>query len=412
MEYGLIAEKLGHSFSKEVHGFLADYDYRLQELTLEELDTFMREKDFKAINVTIPYKEKVIPYLYEIDSAAQTIGSVNTIVNKDGKLYGYNTDFLGMRSMIVGSGIEIKDKKVLILGSGGTSKTAFYVCEDLGAKEILTVSRTKSNKTITYDEVYKYHLDAQVIVNTTPCGMFPDIDSMPIDVKPFKDLHGVVDAIYNPLKTALALSAEKQGAKSVCGLYMLVAQAVYACEKFLNKEIDKSEIDRVYSKALRSKQNIVLIGMPSCGKSTVGKLIAEKLNRKFYDTDSIIEEKTGRTCSEIINNDGEEAFRKIESQVIFVVSKLSEAVIATGGGAILKEENRLNLHKNGLLWFIDRPLEKLITTADRPLSSDREALLKRYNERYPVYCQTADYKISGDRSAKETALLIEKDMSV
>lgn len=412
MEYGLIAEKLGHSFSKEVHGFLADYDYELRELTLNELDVFMRKKAFKAINVTIPYKEKVIPYLYEIDSAAEKIGSVNTIVNKDGKLFGYNTDFLGMRAMILRSGIDIRNKKVLILGSGGTGNTAFAVCDDLGAKEILTVSRTKNDCNITYDEAYSFHLDAQVIINTTPCGMFPNISGSPIDLTHFKGLEGAVDAVYNPLKTAFALSAEKLGAKSVCGLYMLVAQAVYACEKFLGTDIDKNEIDRVYEKVLKSKQNIVLIGMPSCGKSTIGKFLAEKLGRKFYDTDCIIEEKTGRYCSEIIKTDGEEAFRKIESEVIFEVSKFSEAVIATGGGAVLRQENRLNLHKNGLLWFIDRPLDKLITTADRPLSSDREALYKRYDERYPIYCETADYKISGDLSIEEIAQQIKKDIKV
>lgn len=412
MEYGLIAEKLGHSFSKEVHGFLADYDYQLMELTEKELDAFMRSRSFKAINVTIPYKEKVIPYLYKIDSAAKQIGSVNTIVNKDGKLYGYNTDFPGMKAMILSSGIEIKDKKVLILGSGGTAKTAIAVSKDLGAKEILTVSRTKSNDNITYNEAYDKHCDAQVIINTTPCGMFPNIETAAIDLTHFNSLESVVDAVYNPLKTTLSLSAEKKGAKSVCGLYMLVAQAVYACEKFKGCEIQKSEIDRVYNKVLGSKQNIVLIGMPSCGKSTVGRLLAEKLGRPFYDTDKIIEEKTGRQCAEIIRNDGEAVFRNIESQVILEVSKLSSVVIATGGGAVISEANRDNLHKNGTIWFIDRPIEKLITTANRPLSSDRQLLEKRYTERYPIYCKTADYKISGDLSIEETAEQIMKDIKI
>ena len=412
MEYGLIAEHLGHSFSKEIHSYLADYNYELKELASAELDAFMREKNFKAINVTIPYKEAVIPYLDEIDVNAKEIGAVNTIVNKDGKLFGFNTDFAGMKAMILKSGIEIKNKKVLILGSGGTSKTAFAVAKNLGAKEILCVSRKAHSGVVTYTEAQEKHTDAEILVNTTPCGMYPNITGCAVDVSLFKNLEGVIDAVYNPLLTDFALSAKKQGAKAVCGLYMLVAQAVFACEKFLDTKFYSAVTDKVYLDILKSKQNIVLIGMPSCGKSTIGKSISEKVGRPFYDTDCLIEEKTGKHPSVIIEEQGENVFRDIESQVIKEVSAKSGSVIATGGGAILREENRDNLHKNGVLWFVDRPFENLITTDDRPLSSNRELLKKRYDERYPIYTSTADYLLKGEMSIEQATEKIIKDFGL
>lgn len=410
MEYGLIAQRLGHSFSKEIHARLASYEYELKELEFSQLDTFMKARDFKAINVTIPYKGEVIKYLDEIDPVAAEIGSVNTVVNKNGRLIGFNTDFAGMKAMIIKSGIILNGKKVLILGSGGTSRTALSVCKNMGAAEIYQVSRTKSNTFITYDQAYSLHNDAQIIINTTPCGMYPEICTTPINLSGFKNLQGAIDVVYNPLKTEFALSAEKQGAKTVCGLYMLVAQAVFACEKFLDKKFDNSTIDRVYKELLKGKQNIVLIGMPASGKTTLGKYISENTGRKFYDTDEIIEQKTGKHPSVIINEQGEAAFRDIESVVVKEISAVSGAVIATGGGAVLREENRTNLHKNGVIWFIDRPIEQLITTPDRPLSSSRAALEERYNERYPIYNATADYVLKDFDTVSQAAEQIEKDM--
>lgn len=412
MEYGLIAERLSHSFSKEIHARLADYDYELKELSTEELDAFMTKKEFKAINVTIPYKSQVIPYLDSIDSAAEKIGAVNTVVNKDGKLYGFNTDYLGMKALAEKSGIEIKNKKVLILGSGGTSKTAFAVASDMEAKSIYTVSRKKSADSITYSEAYEKHRDAEIIINTTPCGMFPSISGCAIDVSAFESLEGVIDAVYNPLSTDLVLNAKDRGAKAVGGLYMLVAQAVFACEKFLDKSFSRQTIDKVYDEILALKQNIVLIGMPSSGKTTVGKSLADGLNRKFYDTDVLIEEKTGLHPSVIIKEQGEEAFRNIESEVVAQISAVSGAVIATGGGAVLRDKNRNNLSKNGVVWFLDRPLSKLITTSDRPLSSDRLSLEKRYKERYPIYTAAADFTVSGEKSVEETVSFIKKEMNL
>ena len=260
MEYGLIGEKLGHSFSKEVHNRLFDYNYELKEISKDEIDLFLGEKDFKAINVTIPYKQTVIPYLDYISDIAKEIGAVNTVVNKDGKLYGYNTDFLGLKALIEKNNIAIKGKKVLILGSGGTSKTALAVTKHLNASCVLRVSRNKIEELITYDEAIKYHTDAQVIINTTPCGMYPNIDDLALDISKFNKLEGVVDAIYNPLCSKLVCVALNRGITAVGGLYMLVSQAAFAAEKFTDKKVDISKVDEIYNSLLKNKQNIILMG--------------------------------------------------------------------------------------------------------------------------------------------------------
>ncbi len=410
MEYGLIAEKLSHSFSKEIHNKLADYNYELKELEKDQVESFILKKEFKAINVTIPYKEFVMPYLDEIDSKASIIGSVNTVVNKNGKLYGYNTDFFGMEQLFVKNDVSLSGKKVLILGSGGTAKTAYAVAEHLGALKIYYVSRNKIEITITYNEAQNNHFDADVIINTTPVGMYPDINVTPIDLKVFKNLSAVIDVIYNPLKTKFLLEAEKLGVKAVGGLYMLVAQAKVASEYFLERKIEDAVMDRVYKEILSSKQNVVFVGMPSSGKSTVGKLVAEKLSRDFYDTDLLVLDKTGMTPAEIINKCGESKFRVIESKVIGEISKLSGVVIATGGGAILKSANINNLKKNGLIWFIDRDIKNLVPTSDRPLSSSNDELIKRYNERYDKYNTCADFILKNFDTANEAADQTVKDL--
>ena len=394
MTYGLIGEKLGHSFSKEIHEQLTDYTYELKEIAVQDLQCFIKECNFEAINVTVPYKQVVMPYLDEISPRAQAIGAVNTVVNRNGKLYGYNTDILGMAALLDYHKIDIENKKVLILGSGGTAHTAYALAKEKNAAQVLMVSRGGKNG-ITYEQVYKEHIDAQIIINTTPCGMYPNMDASPLDLSPFNALEGVVDAIYNPLRTELVLQAQSKGIKAVGGLYMLVAQAVYAIQFFLDCTIELSKIDEIYGKMVSQKENIVLIGMPSCGKSTIGKRLAKQLNRPFYDTDELIQKKYGKTPAEIIENEGEKAFRDCESKVITEeIAKLNDAVIATGGGAILREENVCQLKKNGRLFFIDRPLDLLITTKDRPLSADRSALEMRYKERYPIYCAVADRKIA------------------
>ena len=390
MKYGLIGEKLGHSFSKIIHEKIADYTYELKEISKEDLDAFMKAKDFSCINVTIPYKEDVIPYLDYIDSAAKEIGAVNTIVNRDGKLYGYNTDFYGMKLMIEKNGFDFKDSKVLILGSGGTAKTSEAVSASLGARNIVIVSRKGE---VNYENVASLHSDADFIINTTPLGMYPDNDSFAVDPAAFPELKGIVDAVYNPLKTTIVQKGEELGVKGVNGLYMLVAQAVLAAEKFMDKALDTEKIsDEVYGEMIKEKQNIVLIGMPGSGKSTIGKALAEKLSRFFVDTDDVITEKHG-VISDIFASKGEAYFRDIESEAVKEVAKKGGIVIATGGGAVLRKENVRALKQNGVVFFLDRPLEDIMPTADRPLSSDIEALKKRFEERYPIYKATGDFEI-------------------
>ncbi len=393
MEYGCIGEKLSHSFSKIIHSQLADYDYELCEIPKDGLDSFMRKADFKAINVTIPYKQAVIPYLHVISDTAHKIGAVNTIVNNGGKLYGYNTDFSGMRSLIKKQGAELEGKKVLVLGSGGTSKTAAAVAESLGAAEVYRVSRSGRDGAVTYGIALSEHIDAQAIINTTPCGMYPNIGASAVDISLFKNLYSVTDAVYNPLCSELVISARQKGINARGGLYMLVAQAAFAVEKFTGETVSEDKIQSVYEKILRDKKNIVLIGMPGCGKTTIGKKAAERLGKKFVDTDDVIVKTAGMSIPDIFSRYGEEKFRDIESEVIKKVSGMQSAVIATGGGAILRENNVSLLKENGFVVFIDRPVEKLVTTDDRPLSSNRELLLKRYTERYGIYCGAAQAKI-------------------
>ena len=408
MEYGCIGEKLSHSFSKIIHNEICDYDYELYEIKKDELKTLLTERKFKAINVTIPYKQDVIPYLDSIDEFALKIGAVNTIVNKNGKLLGYNTDFSGMCCLIENSKIDLKNKKVLILGSGGTSKTAFAVASYLGAKEIYKVSRKSTESSISYDDAYKLHNDAHIIINTTPVGMYPKIGESAIDISDFNKLEGVVDAVYNPLRTALVTSALKRGIKAVGGLYMLVAQAVFAAELFTDKAIDNGEIDRNYKKILLSKENIVLTGMPGCGKTTIGKALAKELNKEFIDIDDEIVKETGKPITEIFAEGGEELFRNIETQVIKRFSALQNFVISTGGGAILKEINIDSLKENGRIFYIDRPLEFLVTTDDRPLSGNREMLKKRFEERKDIYEATADFKLRAGNDIHKNALALKE----
>lgn len=315
MRYGLLGEKLSHSFSAEIHKSLGGYDYELIEVEKKDLDSFLKKKDFSAINVTIPYKQDVIPYLYYISDTAKSIGAVNTVVNKDGKLYGYNTDFLGMRALILKNGIDLNGKKVLIAGSGGTSKTALAVAKDLGAKEVYRLSRNPKDGLISYEQAEKQHSDANVIINTTPAGMYPKIEGAALDINKFDGLCGVIDAVYNPLRSELVQKALDKGVPAEGGLYMLVAQAAYACEKFIDTEISVNEIDRVFKKLERDKQNIVLVGMPGSGKTTIGKELAKKLGREFIDTDDVIKEQFG-DISEIFKVNGEQYFRKLERDVI------------------------------------------------------------------------------------------------
>lgn len=405
--YGCIGEKLSHSFSKEIHNALSDYEYNIIEIPRNELDSFMAERSFKAINVTIPYKELVIPHLYEIDIHAKEIGAVNTIVNRDGKLYGYNTDFYGLSELINHIGISIKDKRVAILGTGGTSKTARAVVKALGASEIIIVSRKANGDTISYTELYENYSDIDIIINTTPVGMYPNGDKTPVELDKFTHLKGVIDAIYNPLRTPLVLKARDMGIKAVGGLYMLVAQAVRASEIFLDITYPKVTLEKIYKKILSQKENIVLIGMPGCGKSTVGKLISEELSRELLDTDSIIEKTANMKIIDIFSRYGESYFRDLESDTLKEVAIRNSSIISCGGGLILRPENVFELRKNGKLYFIDMPLEGLIPTSDRPLANDKNKIIKIYNERYLLYKSIADdiISVTGDATTVKEEIL-------
>ena len=409
MQYGCIGEHLTHSFSKEIHGLLQDYGYELKEIPMGALDAFMTARDFKAINVTIPYKQDVIPFLKEVEDVASAIGAVNTVVNRDGQLYGYNTDFGGMTDLIKRTGIDVKKKKVLILGAGGTSKTAMAVAQRMGAASVQRVSRTPKPGVLTYEDVLAEHPDAQVLINTTPRGMFSRESGMPIDPALFPKLCGVVDAVYNPLRTEFVLKARGMGVPAAGGLYMLVRQAVLASEIFLGIQYPETVTEEIYRKIKSQKENIVLTGMPGSGKSTVGKLLAEEWNRPYLDTDALITEKAGMPPGEIIASRGEAAFRDMETEVIREVSSRNGCVIATGGGAILRPQNIALLRMNGKICFLDRPAEQLIPTEDRPLSSTKEAIQQRYHERYPIYLATADTVIINSGTPKEAAEGIKKE---
>lgn len=402
MKYGLIGKPLGHSYSKEIHNHIAPYEYKLQELDEGDVSAFFEKKEFAGINVTIPYKQTVIPYLDEIDASALEIGAVNTVVNRGGKLKGYNTDFDGMRALFKANDIETKGKKALILGSGGTSKTAFAVLKSLGASEIIKVSRSAKGGAVTYEDAYQNHTDAQIIVNTTPVGMYPNIDEKPIDLSRFAKCEAVVDAIYNPLNTRLVLDAKARGIKACGGLYMLVAQAVYASALFLSKEVEISKIDDIFDKILQDKRNIVFVGMPSCGKSTIGKLLARDMRKAYVDTDEQIKVKTRLEIPQIFAEYGEKEFRKIEKEVVKEVCELRGAVIATGGGAVLDCDNVAMLKSNGIIVFLDRDIHNLIPTDDRPLSKDTSSLERLYKERYPIYYSCADVVVSNDSGIDDT----------
>ena len=392
MKYGCIAERLGHSFSREIHEKIGLYEYELCEVPRGELDRFMTARDFLGINVTIPYKRDVIPYLSRMDDDARRIGAVNTVVNRGGELCGFNTDLPGMRAMISSAGIGIRGKKVLVLGTGGTSHTARELLRLLGARTTVTVSRTGRDGAVTYDEACRIHSDADIIINTTPSGMYPDIAGMPIDIGGFPRLSGVVDAVYNPLRTRLVMAARERGIKAVGGLYMLVSQAVFAAEHFTGESLGQELAGRIYRELYRDKQNIVLTGMPGSGKSATGRKIAS-MTRRRIDTDAEIVSRIGMKIADYFEKYGEDAFRDRESEVIADIASRHGCVIATGGGAVLRDENVRLLKQNGRIYYLNRPIEWLTPTSDRPLARDADAVRARYRERYGIYTGTADVTI-------------------
>ena len=396
MKCGLLGRKLGHSYSPQIHGLLGDYSYELFEKEPEELASFLRDGDFSGINVTIPYKKDVIPYLDELSPAARKIGSVNTIVRRpDGSLFGHNSDYFGFVSLVKHSGIAVEGKKVLVLGSGGTSIMVVAALKDLGAIPIV-ISRSGENN---YGNLH-LHADASVIINATPVGMYPNIGVSPIGLNRFPKLEGVLDVIYNPAKTKLLLDAESLGIPHENGLWMLVAQAKEASEYFTGKKLPDSCIEKIHGILSRQMKNIVLIGMPGCGKSTIGNLLAEKLGQKFVDADTEIVQMAGKPIPEIFAQDGEEVFRKWETAALEHLGKQSGLVIATGGGCVTRPRNYPALHQNGSIVWLERDLS-LLPTDGRPLSQSNR-LEEMFAVRRPMYEAFADIRVENAGSPEQT----------
>ena len=404
---GCIGERLSHSFSEEIHRLLGDASYELKEVAPEELAAFLREEPFQGVNVTIPYKQAVIPYLDEISETVRAVGAVNTVVRRQGRLLGFNTDVCGLTHLLSRAGLEIKGRKVLVLGTGGTSRTAVYTAQTLGAAAVLRVSRSGRDGALTYPEAVEAHRDAEIIINTTPCGMFPHLEESPLSLQPFSHLLGVADAVYNPLRSSLVLEARERSVPALGGLDMLAAQAVRAAELFRDEAFPSDTADRICADMLKAKENIVLIGMPGSGKSSVAAALGRRLGRTAVDTDQLIARQTGMSAAEIIRKQGEEAFRALESDVIRALAPRHGLVIATGGGAVLQPENVRALRHNGRLVWLDKPLAALTADDDHPLSDTEEKLARLYAERTPIYRAAADAVISVRENAEQTARAVE-----
>ena len=399
MECGLLGRKLGHSYSPQIHALLGAYSYRLMELEPEAVGPFLKAGAFTGLNVTIPYKKAVIPYLDALSPEARRLGAVNTILRREGRLIGHNTDYFGFRYLVEKSGLHVAGKKALVLGSGGASNTASAVLEELGAR-VVVISRTGENN---YHNLSR-HADAAVIVNATPVGMYPNTGVSPLDLGQFANLEGVLDAIYNPARTQLLLDAERRGLTAVNGLWMLVAQAKESAQWFTGAPISDDVIAPIHRALRQQMENILLVGMPGCGKTTVGQQLAQELGKKFVDADQALEETTGRKITDILPSQGEAAFRALETQTLADLGKQSGLVIATGGGCVTREENYNLLHQNGTVFWLTRELNKL-PTQGRPLSRD---LGQMYARREPMYRRFADAAVSNDGSVEQTVREIRR----
>lgn len=402
MKCGLLGKTLGHSYSPQIHSYLGDYTYRLFEKQPEEIADFVATGDFTGLNVTIPYKKDVIPFCTELSERAAKLGAVNTIVRrKDGSIIGHNTDYFGFQSMVQRTGVCVKGKKALVLGSGGASATAVYVLQEMGAN-VIVISRNGDNN---YGNLH-LHSDASLIVNATPVGMYPNNGQSPLDLAVFPHLEGVLDMIYNPAKTKLLLDAEKMGIATENGLWMLVAQAKESAEWFTGKKISNDLIGTIHRNLQKQMQNIVLIGMPGCGKSTIGKILAERTGKKFVDADEEIINFTKISIPEIFAQYGEDHFRMLETKVLDAIGKQSGLIIATGGGCVTRDENYPLLHQNSTVFWVQRDISSLPKDG-RPLSQLNK-LEDMYSLRKPMYQRFADYEVSNDLAIEETITAILK----
>lgn len=395
MRCGLLGRKLGHSYSPQIHRQLGNYAYTLFEKEPQELEEFLKSGDFTGLNVTIPYKKDVIPFLDELSPVAKRLGAVNTIVRReDGSLIGHNTDYFGFRYLVNRSGLDVGGKKVLVLGSGGASNTAVAVLQELGANVVI-ISRSGENH---YGNL-TLHSDAAVIVNTTPVGMYPNTGVSPLDLGVFPRLEGVLDVVYNPAKPKILLDAEARGLVAMNGLGMLVAQAKQSAEWFTGCPIDDSKITEIHDSLRRQMENLILIGMPGCGKTTIGMLLAQRTGKKFVDADEALEQRVGKPITEIIPTEGESAFRQMETDTLAQLGKQSGLVIATGGGCVTQERNHPLLHQNGTILWLTRSIDKLPTDG-RPLSQAGK-LSEMFEKRRALYERFADISVSNDGPVEE-----------
>lgn len=399
MRCGLLGRKLGHSYSPQIHAKLADYPYELFQKEPHQIEDFLKNGNWTGINVTVPYKKDVIPYLDELTPRARRLGAVNTIIRRDGKLIGHNTDYFGFATMVNASGLSVSGMKALVLGSGGASNTAVAVLEEMGA-QVVVISRSGENN---YDNLH-LHADASLIVNTTPLGMYPHVGVSPVNLDLFPHLEGVLDVVYNPARTRLLLDAQKRGIVAMNGLLMLVAQAKEAAEWFSGNAIPEDRIQQIHSSLRQQMENIILVGMPGCGKSTVGLALAERLNRPFVDADQYLINKYRRSIPEIFATEGEAGFREKETAILGEIGKESTCIIATGGGCVTREENYPLLHQNGRIFWLRRDISKLPTDG-RPLSQVTK-LQDMYAVRKPMYEAFSDVIIDNDGDPESTLLQI------
>jgi len=397
LQCGLLGERLTHSYSPLIHQELGDYQYDLFEVEVTQLENFIKTTPFHGLNVTIPYKQAAIAYCDALSPVAKAIGSINTILRQaDGRLYGDNTDAAGFLTLLTVSKMQVKNQKVLILGSGGSSLTLKQVLKAQGAKEIVVISRSGKNN---YHNLACHH-DSQLIINTTPVGMYPNNGSSPLDLAEFPSLTGVIDLIYNPLKTALLLQAERLAIPSIGGLVMLVAQAAAAAELFAGKVITWQRINEIVTKIRQKSQNLILVGMPGAGKTTIGKALAQLTGRRLLDTDQMIEAQKNQTIATIFNTAGEQKFREFETAALKQAGKQSGIIIATGGGCVTVAENYELLKQNGVIIGLDRALNQLERT-DRPLS--QLDLASMYQKRLPRYRQFANRQVANDQTVETVA---------
>lgn len=398
MKYGLIGEKLGHSYSCQVHRALGNPDYVLKEIAPDALGDFLRARDFAGLNVTIPYKQAVIPYVDALTDTAREVGAVNTLYfDASGALWGDNTDVYGFCTML--EGIDVRGKKALVLGSGGTSHTACYALRALGAGDCIVVSRRGA---VNYENVYSLHADAEVIVNATPVGMFPNNGARPIDIRRFPRLCAVADVIYNPARTALLQDADALGIPRAGGLSMLVAQAARSVERFSGRALGEEAWRGALRQVAASLRGVALVGMPGCGKSTIAQAVAKELGRACVDLDAEIEREAGKSIPEIFAQDGEEAFRAAETRAARQFSR-ENAVLATGGGCVLRAENAQALRANSLVVWLKRAIDQL-PREGRPLSVGN--LYEMEQKRAPYYLAASDVQIENQGSVEEVAAAV------